>query len=119
MLGRGREGVSGRRGRGSIERPRTAPQVWPTPSASRSSPYLVLWRQVEEAEGRQNVSVKRVKDELLEKTAVYSGRFDALDEQLHAARALAAQHKCESVERDTLLDGILSLLFTHTHTHLQ
>jgi hypothetical protein len=76
----------------------------------------VLWHQVEEAEGRQNVSVKRVKDELLEKTAVYSGRFDALDEQLHAARALAAQHKCESVERDTLLDGIPSLLFTHKHT---
>ena len=70
------------------------------------------------------MSVKRLKDELLEKTAVYSGRFDALDEQLHAARALAAQHKCESVERDTLLDGIPSLLFTHTHTssidkHLQ
>lgn len=54
------------------------------------------------------MSVKRLKDELLEKTAVYSGRFDALDEQLHAARALAAQHKCESVERDTLLDGIPS-----------
>ena len=61
--------------------------------------------QVEEAEARSNLSLKRIKDEVQTNGQSYTARFDALDEQLHAARALAGQHKTESVERDTLLDG--------------
>jgi exonuclease VII large subunit len=60
--------------------------------------------QVEESEARVNVSLKRLQDEIQHNTQTYGARFDALDEQLHAARALAGQHKVESVERDTQLD---------------
>ena len=66
--------------------------------------------QVEESEARVNLSLKRVRDEALHNTQSYSARFDALDEQLHAARALAGQHKVEAVERDLQLDGKLRRL---------
>jgi len=54
--------------------------------------------------------LKRIKDEIAHNAEVYSGRFDALDEQLHVVRAQSAQHKTEAVERDTLLDGKLRRL---------